>query len=103
MRAEIFALILGMTAVTYIPRAIPAVLTDKLHFRARVEKFLKLIPFTAMSALVFPSIFFVDESHPYIGVIGGLAAIVLAWRKLPLAVTVLGSIGAVMVVYLIGQ
>ncbi len=101
MRAEIFTLILGMAAVTYIPRAIPAVLTDKLRFRAKVEKYLKLIPFTAMAALVFPAIFSVDESRPYIGVIGGLAAVLLAWRKLPLAVTVLGSIGAVLTVYLI--
>ncbi|MBQ6704083.1 MAG: AzlD domain-containing protein, partial [Clostridia bacterium] len=31
-KANIFLLILGMTAVTYIPRAIPAVLVGRMKF-----------------------------------------------------------------------
>ncbi|MBQ2369753.1 MAG: AzlD domain-containing protein, partial [Peptococcaceae bacterium] len=48
IRMEVLLIILGMTAVTYIPRALPAVILDKLKFSAKVEKFLKLIPYTAM-------------------------------------------------------
>ena len=45
---DIFLLIAGMMAVTYIPRAIPAVLVDKMKFGSRTEKFLKLIPYSSM-------------------------------------------------------
>lgn len=80
---KIMILILGMAIVTYIPRAIPAVLVDKMKFSAKAEKFLQLIPYTAMSALIFPSVFIVDTDNPIIGIIGGLVAGILAWRKCP--------------------
>ncbi len=35
----IWLLILGMLAVTYIPRALPAVLADKFRFGGRTEIF----------------------------------------------------------------
>lgn len=101
IRMEVVLIILGMTAVTYIPRAIPAVLLEKLKFSAKVEKFLKLIPYTAMTALVFPGIFTVDAAHPEIGIVGGLTAIILAWRKIPVVMCVLAAIGADIVLYML--
>ena len=92
---DIWLLILGMMAVTYIPRAIPAVVLEKLHFGPRVEKFLKLIPYTAMAALIVPGIFTVDAAQPLIGIAGGIAAALLAWKKCPLMVCVLAAIAAV--------
>lgn len=97
--ARIFILILGMTAVTYIPRAIPAVLIDKMKFGAKVEKFLQLIPYTAMSALIFPGVFAVDAANPAIGIVGGAVAGVLAWRKCPVMVCVLAAIAADFLLY----
>ncbi len=79
--AKISILILEMAAVTYIPRAIPAVLVDKIKFGAKMEKFMKLIPYTAMSALIFPGVFTVDAANPAIGIVGGAVAGILAWRK----------------------
>lgn len=101
MRTEILLLILGMGLVTYIPRAIPAVFIDKLNFSPKVEKFLRLIPYTAMAALVFPAIFTVDAARPEIGIVGGVVAAALAWLRLPVIVSVLGAIGAVMILYLL--
>lgn len=101
MRAEVVLLILGMGLVTYIPRALPAVLLEKLRLNSNMEKFLKMIPYTAMAALVFPGILSVDAGKWYVGVIGGLAAVLLAWRKLSVAVVVLGSVAAVLGLYLI--
>ena len=98
--ADIWLLILGMMAVTYIPRAIPAVVLDKLHFGPRVEKFLKLIPYTAMAALIVPGIFTVDAAQPLIGIAGGIAAALLAWKKCPLMVCVLAAIAADLLLYL---
>ena len=101
IRTDVLLMILGMTAVTYIPRALPAVILEKLKFSAKVEKFLKLIPYTAMSALIFPGIFTVDAAHPEISIIGGLTAILLAWRKVQVVLCVLAAIGVDIVLYMI--
>ena len=86
-----FLLIAGMTAVTYVPRMLPAVLIDRMRFSPRVEKFLKLIPYTAMAALIFPGILTAMD-HWAFGAAGGLAAGILAWRKAPVMVCVLAAI-----------
>lgn len=101
MRTEIIFLILGMAAVTYIPRAIPAVLIDKMKFGQKIEKFLKLIPYTAMAALIFPGVLTVDSEKAYIGIAGGIIAGFLAWKKAPLIVCVLAAIAVDFVLYLI--
>ena len=101
IRMEVLLIILGMTTVTYIPRALPAVILDKLKFSAKVEKFLKLIPYTAMTALIFPGIFTVDTAHPEIGIVGGLVAILLAWRKVQVVICVLVAIGADILLYML--
>ena len=101
IRMEVLLIILGMTAATYIPRALPAVILDKLKFSAKVEKFLKLIPYTAMTALIFPGIFTVDTAHPAIGIVGGLVAILLAWRKVQVVLCVLAAIGADILLYML--
>lgn len=101
MRAELILLCVGMMAVTYLPRALPAALVDKLKFGPRVEKFLKLIPYTAMAALVVPGVFTVDAARPEIGIVGALAAGLLAWCKLPLMVCVIGAIAADFLLYLL--
>lgn len=98
---RIVILIVGMALVTYIPRAIPALLIDKMKFGNKMEKFLKLIPYTAMAALVFPGVFTVDTGHPSIGIVGGAVAGLLAWKKCPVMVCVLAAIAADFVLYLV--
>ena len=99
--SKIALLILGMAVVTYLPRALPAILVDKMRFGARTEKFLRLIPYTAMSALIFPGVFTVDAANPMIGIAGGIVAGGLAWRKCPVMLCVLTAIGADFLLYLI--
>ncbi len=101
MNYPMLLLILGMAAVTYLPRALPAVIIDRLRFGAKVEKFLRLIPYTAMAALIFPGILTVDAARPEIGLIGGLAAGVLAWRRRPVMVCVLAAIAVDVALYLL--
>lgn len=100
MRLEIALLVLGMTIVTYLPRALPAVFLDRMKLSPKLERFLNLIPYTAMAALIFPGILTVDSAQPLIGILGGLTALVLAWRKCPLMVCVLAAIGVDFVLYL---
>ncbi len=99
---EVALLFAGMTAVTYIPRALPVVFLDKLKFGPRAEKFLKLIPYTAMAALIFPGILTSDAQNPVVGLVGGAVAGLLAWRKCPVMVCVLGAIGADFLLYFFG-
>ncbi len=100
---EIMALIIGMALVTYIPRALPAVIMDKLNFGYKTQKFLSLIPYTALAALIFPGILTVEPAAWYVGAAGGAAAILLSLvRKMPIIVTVAVSIGVVMLFYVYG-
>lgn len=98
---KVLILFLGMTLVTYIPRVLPAFLVGKLHFGPKTEKFLKLIPYTAMSALIFPEVFNVDSTNPTIGIVGALTAAILAWKKCPVMVCVLAAIAVDFLIYLI--
>ena len=100
-RPDVWLLILGMAAVTYIPRAIPAVFIGKLQFPGRMETFLRLIPYTAMTAMIFPGIWTTDPARPVIGIAGGLTAALLAWKKCPVMVCVLGAIAVDFVLYLV--
>lgn len=101
MHPELLLLILGMALVTFLPRAIPAVLIEKMKFGPRMEKFLRLIPYTAMTALIFPGFLSVDPARIEIGLLGALAAALLAWKKCPVLVCVLGAIGADLLLYLL--
>lgn len=99
--SDTFLLILGMSLVTYLPRALPAAFIARLHFGPRMEKFLKLIPYTAMAALIFPGVLQTDAAHPIIGIAGGAAAALLAWRKKPLMLCVFAAIAADFLLYLV--
>lgn len=99
-KMEVMIMILGMTAVTYLPRVLPFFLAEKLHFGKKTEKFLKLVPYTAMSALVFPGVFGVDDANPVIGIAGAAVAALLAWRKCPVVLCVLAAVAVDFVLYL---
>ena len=98
---KIFWMILGMAIVTYLPRMIPAVLIEKMRFGKKLEKFMKLIPYTAMTALICPGVFTVDAANPWIGILGGGAAAVLAWLKCPVMVCVIAAIAVAFGLYMI--
>ncbi len=97
----IWILIAGMALVTYLPRMLPAVLIDRLRFGPKMEKYLRLIPYTAMAALICPGVIFVDGSHVIIGLAGGLTAALLAWRKRAVMTCVLAAIAVDLIIYLI--
>ena len=101
MNPKLLLLILAMGAVTYASRALPAFLIGRMNFSPRAEQFLKLIPYTAMTALIFPGILTVDPTRPEIGIVGALAVVALAWKKAPLLVCVVGAILADMALYLV--
>ena len=80
-RTDALLLILGMAAVTYVPRALPVFFTDRLTLNGRIRNFLSLLPYTALAALIFPGVLSVDAAHPLFGIAGAAAAAVLALKK----------------------
>lgn len=91
--------ILGCAIVTFIPRLIPALFIDKLSFPPKVEKFLNLIPYTALAALICPRVLTVDNQLWYIGLIGAVVAAGLAWKKVPLGAIVILTVVVLITVY----
>lgn len=85
--------VIGCALVTFIPRLIPALFIDKLNFSPKVEKFLNLIPYTALAALICPGVLTVDNQLWYIGLIGAVVAAGLAWKKVPIGAIVILKIG----------
>ncbi len=81
MNNSVWIMIAGMTLVTYLPGMLPSVIIDKVKIPSKVDKFLKMIPYTAMAALIFSGILTVDESYPVIGFIGRITAGIHAWEK----------------------
>lgn len=81
VRWDIFLLTLGMCLVTYIPRALPALFGGRLRLQPWAQRFLNLIPCAALTALIFPGILNTDPARPWIGIAGGIAAALLAWRR----------------------
>ena len=92
MSAEIILLIVLMTLVTYLPRALPSFVINKVKLSDKTQKFLKLIPYTAMSALIFPGIFTSVGDKYYFGLIGGGVAAVLALFKCPVVICVIAAV-----------
>ena len=91
--------ILGCAVVTFIPRLIPALFIDKLEFSPKIEKFLNLIPYTALTALICPGVLTVDNKLWYIGLIGAVVAAGLAWKKVPLGAIIILTVVILITVY----
>ena len=97
---SIYLLIFCMMLVTYIPRMLPSLFTDKLCIGKRFRKYLEFIPYTAMAALIFPGVVGVDENMWIVGVAGALVAVALSLvKKMPLTVVVIAAVLTDMVIY----
>ena len=89
-------IILGMCLVSYLPRVVPALFISKVKLNPWLERFLILIPYTAMTALVFPGIFYSVPGYMNAASVGTVVAIVSSVLKAPLSVTVILSVCAVL-------
>lgn len=93
---NIFLVIFGMTLATYIPRLAPVFIVDKIKLPNWINQWLKMIPFAALGALIFPGILTIEKELPVVGLVGGLVAVVSAYFKLHIFYVILSSIAAVM-------
>lgn len=92
--------ILVMAGVTYLIRMIPFTL-----FRCKIKSnfiksFLYYVPYTVLSAMTFPAIFY-STGEFYSALLGTITALVLAFFKKPLIVVALLSATVALVTALI--
>lgn len=99
---NIYLLIFFMMVVTYIPRALPALNGEKMRLSPFWERFLSLIPYTALAALIFPGALNVVPFRPAVGLVGLAAACAASFYKLPTALVIAAGVLASAVVYWIG-
>lgn len=86
-------LILGMTAVTYLPRLIPLIIVAERPLPEFWRRFLFCIPYTALGALIIPGVYRAIPEEPLAAILGVGAAAVCAWFQEGLVWPVLTSIG----------
>ena len=90
----LWGVILGMAAVTYLPRMAPLVALDAEKLPPRLVRMLKNIPYAVLGALIFPGILHIQDQMIY-GIIGGIAAVGIALLDVHLVLVVVSSIAAV--------
>lgn len=83
--------IIGMAIVTVLPRIIPAFIVERLKFPQWVNYWLSAVPYAALGALIFPGILTVVPDQPWIGLVGGLVAIILSIFRFHMVIIVLGA------------
>lgn len=94
---KIYLLIAGMALVTFIPRLIPMLLPERFSFPGWLNSWLHYVPYAALGALIFPGILSsVDPQQPWLGVLGGAAAVLLSLAGQNILVVLAGAIAAVM-------
>ena len=92
---RLFITVILMALVTYIPRLVPMLFLNDLKLPAKLEVFLKYIPYAALGALIFPGI--LDSTGDRLSAaVGGLVSIVFAYFRLNVIFVVFGGIGGVL-------
>ncbi|PKM50303.1 MAG: AzlD domain-containing protein [Firmicutes bacterium HGW-Firmicutes-7] len=94
-------LIIGMMAVTYIPRLLPLITLSDRPIHPRIKRFLLYIPYTALSALIVRGIMQSGNIGIPITLLGIGVAGMVAWFKGGMVLSVLTAIGTTFVLFVI--
>ena len=80
MKPDLYPVILGMVAVTYLTRFPPLWLGGRVDFPPRLRRGLSLLPIGAFAGMVVPPVAFHQEAHRFnFYVPAALAAGLVAW------------------------
>ncbi len=85
-------IILGMAAVTYLPRLLPGLWMNDKPLPGRFQKWLENIPYAALGALIFPGILNAHRENPLVGLLSGAVAAVLSLLRLHIGFVMAGAI-----------
>ena len=89
---SIVGLIFLMTLVTYLPRLLPMLLLTERPLPPFWRRFLTFIPFTALGALIIPGVFQAVPGKPLAVLCGVGAAVMTAWCRGGMVLSVAVSI-----------
>ena len=92
--------ILVMAVVTYLIRMLPMTISRKKIQSQFLQDFLYYIPYAVLSAMTIPAVFYATADIPS-AVLATIAAILLAWKGLPLIVVALAASGTAFLTALI--
>ena len=105
MRAELILTCLGMTAVTFLSRALLTVSVARIQISPFLERFLAVIPFAVLTALVTPYLLATGNSgggggnvqimNPYL--LAGIPTLLISYRTRNLLL----SVAMGMIIYLV--
>ncbi|NLM37544.1 MAG: AzlD domain-containing protein [Firmicutes bacterium] len=87
-------LVLGMAAVTYLPRLLPMLFMSTDRLPPVLKRFFDFVPYAVLTTLIFPEMLF-STAQPASAIAGGLLALLLAARGKSLFLIVAGGIGGV--------
>ncbi len=99
---NVVVVILGMAFVTYVPRLLPFLPAGTRRLTDRQVRVLRLIPVTAIGALIIPGGLTAVDGRAGISAIGIGAAVALALLARHPFVVVVGSVGAVALAIVLG-
>ncbi|HEY8462459.1 MAG TPA: AzlD domain-containing protein [Bacillota bacterium] len=94
---KVLWLVAGMAIVTYLPRLIPFLLITERPLPAYWQRFLKLLPYTALGALIFPGTFQAIPGKPEVALMGLICAGLCSWLNGGIILSILAAIIAVLV------
>lgn len=100
IRQEILTYIIVMAAVTYLVRLIPIILVKKQIKNRFILSFLHYVPYAVLSSMTVPACF-MATGHIATGVIGFVAALLLAYAKRSLITVAAGASCAVLIAELV--
>jgi len=80
-----FIYLLIMAGVTYLVRMLPLVLVRKMIENKFIRSFLYYVPYSVLSVMTVPAIFF-STGHIASAIVGAAVAVILAYKKKSLIV-----------------
>jgi branched-subunit amino acid transport protein len=101
----VFLTLLGMLAVTYVPRVLPVLVLSSRRLPAVVVAWLRHVPVAVLAAMLFPALF-VQEGRIDLGLNNlflwaAVPAFLVAWRRRSFFATVIVGIVVVAVARLV--
>ncbi|MDP4088640.1 MAG: AzlD domain-containing protein [Bacillota bacterium] len=103
MKSKYLLIILGMMAVTYLPRLLPFLFVSKDNKTGWFNRFLRFIPYTALGALIIPGVIDSIPQMPIAGIVGISFAFVYSWFRRNVIVSVLGAVFISYIMILAGR
>lgn len=94
MDSDMIFLITGMFLVTYLPRVLPFFIFPITSFPVIIKNTLRILPVTALGALIIPGVF--QEAQDYLipGAGGIVVCIVVSYFRKDILLPVLASVAA---------